>query len=569
MNKKFELKLDQAAAQHRAGRPDLAEPVYRELFEENPGSPELNHLLGVIELTKDRYAEAEVFIAQAIRRDATQAKYHNTLGAVLRKAGRKQEAIEAYQKALQVEPDFIDARHNLADVYLGMGKSQKAEHCIEKILDIEPDNIDALNNLAALNMTNDRHDTALDLLRHAVELAPDNGMVLTNLLKCLERKNLLAEASEVAFRLEAAGPDHVEGRLFAARIERRTGRENQAVASLRRLIKDTVNTKIHYHALFELGLVLDRIGQPEDAFDIFGQANALQKQRLPATVDAARYRSQIARDRNWLIPERFKIWEDSIGEDTPAPVFLVGFPRSGVTLFEQVLRAHPDIVTTGEASPLERLRNHIHQEGNYPECLNTASGQDIKKWQRLYQDYCHDILTGPLDDRVMIDTMPLNITEIGLINRILPRARIITAVRDPRDVCLSCFMQNFQPGDTLSYFNDLHTTAQLYVQIMEFWQHCRQHMALPCIEFRYEDLIADFEATTRNVLDFLDVPWSDDIIRYRDGVLARKITSASLRDVVNPMYTDAAGRWLRYQQHLEPVLELLEPYIGEFGYDAR
>jgi tetratricopeptide (TPR) repeat protein len=563
MTKNFDLRLNEALDQHRAGRPDLAEPVYRELFEENPGNAELNHLLGIIELAKDHHQEAEVFIAQAIRRDDTVSKYHNTLGALLRETGRNQEAVEAYQMALRIEPGFTQARHNLGEAFRTLGMDREAEGCFVTILETEPDNVDALNNFATFRMADYHYDEALEPLRHAATLAPDNARVLTNLLKCLEHMSLLAEASEVVFKLEAAGPGNARGKLIAARVERRTGRAAQAAGSLRGLLKKQLKPSIHSQILFELGLVLDRTGKPDEAFEIFTQANAVQPLQ---DVDPARYRSRVARDRNWFTAENLGLWEDSVGEVTPAPVFLVGFPRSGTTLLEQILRAHPGIVSTGEASPLEKLRNHLHQQGNFPECLGTAEPEDIKKWQDLFAAYCHDINGEPLDGRVIIDKTPLNIAEMGLINRLFPNAKIVTALRDPRDVCLSCLMQNYQPDDALTNFNDLQSSVQLYVLIMEYWQHCRQNMALPWIEIRYEDLTRDFEFCTRRVLDFIDIPWSDDVKQYRDGILARPITTAGFRDMANPMYTHAVGRWLKYRQHLELAYEPLAPFIEDFGY---
>jgi len=334
MNENFEHRLSQALDQHRAGRADLAEPIYRKLFEENPGNAELNHLLGIIELAKNRHAQAEVFIAQAIRRDETVPKYHNTLGALLRKTGRDREARDAYLKALQIDPGFIDARHNLGEVYRALGEPQKAEDCFREILEDAPDNVDTLNNLAALEMASNRYEPALTLIRRADALTPGNPTVLINLLKCLERMNLLEEASEVIFRLEASGSDIARGRLLAAQVERRTGRAAQAAGTLRKLLQSKPNDNVTQHALFELGLVLDRTDHAEEAFSVFAQANALQKKRWStADIDPQRYLSHVTRGRNWATPERLKIWDDGLDDDSPAPVFLLGFPRSGVAQF--------------------------------------------------------------------------------------------------------------------------------------------------------------------------------------------------------------------------------------------
>lgn len=287
--------------------------------------------------------------------------------------GRNLETVEAYKVALEIDPGFNQARHNLGAAFRILGKNQDAKNCFVDILKTESDNVDALNNFATLQMADHLYGEALEPLRHAGTMAPATARVLTNLLQCLEHMNLLAEASEFVFRLEAAGPVNARGKLITSRIERRTGREAKAASSLRRLLKTNLKPGIHALIFFKLGLILDRTDQPEEAFDIF--IKAMQSRE---GFDPSRYCSRVARDRNWFTVENLKLWDDSIGDNTPVPVFLVGFPCSGTTLLEEILRAHPAIVSTGGTSPLAQLRNYLHQQGNYPENLGMQSLKTLK-----------------------------------------------------------------------------------------------------------------------------------------------------------------------------------------------
>jgi hypothetical protein len=232
---------------------------------------------------------------------------------------------------------------------------------------------------------------------------------------------------------------------------------------------------------------------------------------------------------------------------------------------ERVLQAHPGVVTSEEESPLTPVRQRLSLTGSYPEALAGLTADDLDRATRLFWSAAEKA-AGPLGGRLLVDKLPLNIVDLGLANLLFPQARVLVALRDPRDVCLSCFMQYFLLNDAMVNFLDLRQTARTYNAVMGLWLHYRAILTLPYREYRYEDLIEDFDGVVRQVLDFLGVGWHDDVARYREKSLGQAINTPSYRNVTGAVYSRSVGRWRAYRQQLAPVLDQLKPFAAAFGY---
>jgi len=248
-------------------------------------------------------------------------------------------------------------------------------------------------------------------------------------------------------------------------------------------------------------------------------------------------------------------------------VFFVGFPRSGTTLMERALKAHPRIVTTDERSPLAPILAELGESPGYPQDLERLDGGEIAALQDRFWARAEDVL-GPLDGKVLVDKMPLNLVNLGLANGLFPDARVLVALRDPRDACLSCFMQRFQFSDAMANFLDLESTATAYAAVMALWLHYREALSAPWREYRYEDLVADFRGTVEGVLGFIGLAWHDDVLGYGERAKDQVITTPSYRQVTRAIDPRAAGRWRRYRDELSPVLPRLRPLVRALGYAA-
>ena len=195
---------------------------------------------------------------------------------------------------------------------------------------------------------------------------------------------------------------------------------------------------------------------------------------------------------------------------------------------ERALKAHPGILTTDERSPLAPILAELSASGGYPDDLGRLTGGEIAALQDRFWTVA-ETQHGPLDGRLLVDKMPLNIVNLGLANGLFPEARVLVALRDPRDACLSCVMQRFQFSDAMANFRDLEHTAASYVAVMELWLHYRQALSLPWMEYRYEDLVADFRATLEAVLAFIGVDWDDAVMAFAERAKEQVITTPSYR----------------------------------------
>jgi len=559
--------LGAAVAAHQAGRIDEAEAGYRRILAREPRCAEAHFLLGLVHLQRNRPQDALESLRQAIAIDPQDARYHNNLGKALMGLARPREALDAFKAALARVPEFDNARLGRAAALLALNRLSEAEETLQAILTRHPDHAEALVNLSVLLIKQNRNTEAAKLLRHGLAQHPRDPRLLSNLANALEKLNDLDSGEAAARRALEADPRLTEPRFSLARIDHRRGRLDEARQRLESLLNEPLRDEERLDALFELGAVLDRQGRPAAAMDAF----SLAKQQLIQSPEARqvsgqRFLERVARCRAWFTRERLGKAADLAGPADPrGPVFFVGFPRSGTTLMERVLQAHPGIVTTEEESPLTPLRQQLADLEAYPEGLASWTADDIASAAGRFWSAAEQVV-GPLEGRVLVDKLPLNIVELGLANVLFPRARVLVALRDPRDVCLSCFMQYFLLNDAMTNFLDLRQTARTYAAVMDLWLHYRASLTLPYLEYRYEDLVEDFDGVVRRVLDFIGVGWHQEVARYREKSQGRAINTPSYRHVTGAVYSRAVGRWRTYERELAPVLGDLAPFAAAFGY---
>jgi hypothetical protein len=245
---------------------------------------------------------------------------------------------------------------------------------------------------------------------------------------------------------------------------------------------------------------------------------------------------------------------------------MLGFPRSGSTLLDQILNAHPDIETLEEKPILETVEYGLGSE--YPDALATLRNADIADLRAEYFSALDQHISGSRDlSKTYIDKLPLNTARVGLIHRLFPQAKIILSLRHPCDCCLSGFMQTFQPNPAMASFLSLERAAGLYAVTMGLWRQYTEVLPIDYHCVRYEDIVADFEAEARRIIDYLRLPWTDDILNYREKMKGRRIATPSYHQVNEPIYRRSIERWRNYEEQFEKVLPVLSPFIDYFGYE--
>ena len=558
-----------AKQQHREGRIAEAEAVYLDVLKSDPENAEARHLVGVVCLQRGQLAEAEQHLRQAIELDNGQAPYYSNLGNVLGAQNRTEEAYQCFKQALNLDPQNLTALSNVTTALLSMGRASEAKPYCLRILEMVPDDTNARLNLAAVLIEERETHEAIAVLRDALEIKPGDVDLLIQLASALELVNQLDEAFEVIEQVEEINPGIARVSMLAGMISRRQGKFDIAEKHLKAAIERGLSDEEEIEAFNQLGLTFDAMGNGKEAFSAFEQSNsAMAKYVGGQMADGSGYLSEVAAIKDFFTDETSRALAEKLETDDDfRPVFFVGFPRSGTTLLEQVLKAHPGLVTTDERSPLSAVIREIRGlPGGYPHGLNRLDSNDLIRLRQSFREFCWDNIDD-LQGKQLVDKLPLNIVHLGVAKLLFPKARILVALRDPRDACLSCFMQKFEINHAMANFLELKTTGLAYEAVMNLWLHYRTGFDGSWLEYHYEDLVENFDDTVTRILDFIGVGWHEDINDYRQAAKQRVITTPSYRDVTAPVNDSALARWRRYEQELTPILPTLEPFVDVFGYD--
>ncbi len=501
----------------------------------------------------------------AARPDFPQAR--NNLAAVLTRTDRPAEAVEVLDGALASQPDFQAARFNRGAAYYALRRLAEAESDFRHILEHQPVHAGAMNELGRVMLKQTRVRQAAELFREGHRRHPEDPRFLANLASALEMLNDLPGADKAVQEALVLDPQAPALLYMRACLEHRLGRLAEARGHLDDMLSGDLSQEHRSEVLFELGEVLDELGETGNAFRTIADGNALRAQNPAAQgADGGRFLARVADARAGFTRARIQtVAARAPACERPPPVFFVGFPRSGTTLMERALKAHPQIVTTDERSPLAPILAELSENSTYPEDLAHLTGGQVKELQDRFWAGAETNL-GPLEERLLVDKMPLNIVNLGLANCLFPGARVLVALRDPRDTCLSCFMQRFQFNDAMVNFLDLERTATTYVAVMELWLQYRDTLSLPWLEYRYEDLVGDFRGTLQGVLEFIGLAWHEDIMAYGELAKDQVITTPSYRQVTREIDKGAVERWRRYRSELSPILPVLRPLVRAFGY---
>lgn len=487
----------------------------------------------------------------AVQADGSDAVAWTRLGELMLQGGAAADAVECFEGAVQARPKRAGTWFNLGGALVRVGRLADAERCFRQTVELEPKHARAWCNLGVVLRSGGSQDAAANALGEAARLKPDYGLAWSNLASCLEARNKPVEATAAADRALAAEATDPLAHLVRARLHRRAGELEEALPHIQAALAGATG-ELRARALVEAGMLQDRRGQTAQAFDAWKQgqgqlaeqpaARAFDRGTWPALVRS------ISRATASLLAAT-----PAAPDGAPPPIFMVGFPRSGTTLTEQLLAAHPALETAEERPFVERATTRA----SYPRALNAAALR--VGWRSE---------TASLqDERRLVDKLPLNIVHAAALDRAFPDGHLVVSLRDPRDVVLSAFMQDFVPNPAMVHFFDLQDAAALYVDVMTGWLEVRDQLSLPWIELRYEDLVEDVQAQARRLIGFLGLPWSDEVLNWRQVASGRRILTPSHQDVTRPIFTRARGRWRRYAEQMAPVLPMLAPLVEAFGYE--
>lgn len=580
-----------------------AKDLCEQIFRTNRTDAESLVLLGTVYRRLGSHAEAENHCRKALQLSPKLPEAHHALGAALQCQGKMQEALACYQTAIRLRPDYIDAHYFLGNALRELGQLEEAAGSYRRVLRLHPDHVATLCNLGGTLAGMHKFDEAAIHLNKANKLRPGTVPVLCNMARILqmmgrtpeaesrcreilqhdpravdaitmmaellEKSSRLKEAREYAERGLGLAPRHVGLRLVAARLARREGRHEEAVAMAEAALAENPSADHQAELHHLLGQMYDRLGDTSRAFAHFSEGNRITA-RAVSDADRHSYLRRIEQRREQFratLPLSADTAANATVTGEKSPIFLIGFPRSGTTLLEQILDSHPQLQALDERPTVVVMQKAYEgMVARRPEAATALTGAEIQELRNTYFGEASKHLRRELG-RTLVDKMPLNLINAHFIWRVFPDAKFILAMRHPCDVCLSCFMQHFILNEAMTTFTTLEDTATAYAAVMDLWQEYAKFLPLQYHMIRYEDVVENMEHEARRLFTFLELEWSDAVLDHVQHAKRRgNISTPSYHQVTQPIYKTAKYRWKRYARELEPVMGTLRPFIERFGY---
>ncbi len=478
--------------------------------EVEPRNSRVRTLLGESLLRAGDLERAETVLQDAIDLDHSQHEAHAHLASVQSALGLTEAPLRSYLTALRLRPNELTYRSQLGFLLIQQGYLPKAEHCFRLVLRQEPYNVDAIAGLA------------------------------TVLAKMGDPEGAIALAEPMI----KTGVDHPDLAHVYASLCRKLGRSNDAIPVLQRLLSRSrpLQTRAQLH--HALGELYESVGQHDAAFFAHEQANSARS----STFDPDEFERHVTDLIEVFDGVRFPI-QPLADNPTRIPVLIVGMPRTGTTLVEQVLATHPKVMGAGELEELQMLARALPEiigtETPYPQCVEQLSGEvatHLSHW------YTERMLTKAGDATRVTDKMPLNFLHLGLANLLLPNTRVIHCRRSPMDTALSCYFMHFK--DTHAFSTDLEWLGKFYVQYERLMQHWASVLELPILDVQYEEMVHYPDETMRRIVDFVGLPWHESCTRFYAN--DREVKTASADQVRKPIYTTSIGR---HVPHIDSLRE--------------
>jgi tetratricopeptide (TPR) repeat protein len=514
----------------------LSEQAVSQGFEE----PNLLTLAGQWRIRNGQLDRAYPVLLRACELAPNNIEALNAFGICLGLIGRPQDAIAVFDDALVKSPNATYLKLHRSQPLEDIGRLQEAQSALEQVLAAEPQNTQALDRLANLCARRGEMDAARTYASRALKLGP-------------------SPAATIALAM-------------AELADKKYGVAHGLVAPLTADVNaGPVNRSIAFGIA---GDALDGLDRTADAFAAYTAAREILRQSLGSAFQTEE--SAIARVRRlagYFRSAPTGAWRLPPAKAAPVPVgthvFLVGFPRSGTTLLEQAMASHGDIRTMEEVDCLGNTAGEFfYAKGGMERFAALDNGSLAQLRDRYWQGV---VAAGVKTDRpVFVDKMPLNSVHQGLIARLFPSAKILFALRDPRDVVLSCFRRRLVMSAHMYELSQLDGAAAFYGAVMDLSAVYRELLVLPRLDVRHEDMIADFDGEMRRICDFLGIGWDDSMRDFATHARGRDIKTPSAQQVVRGLNREGAGQWRRFQVQLAPILPILAPWVERFGYkDVR
>ncbi|MGH8197353.1 MAG: tetratricopeptide repeat-containing sulfotransferase family protein [Steroidobacteraceae bacterium] len=521
-----ERRLMALAAEHqREGRFEEAERLYRRVLGDNPKNVDALRLLAQIAVKTDHADEAETLLERAIALAPDYQMAIIDLGRVYKDQDRFAEALERFDRAIALDPGSPQAHYLRAATLARASFTYDAIDAYRQCLALRPSHSGALLGLGHVLKAVGDYDGAVESYHACIKNAPDSGETHWSL------------ANLKTYRFDDA---------TVAEMERHAASASGGPQS-------------EVNFLFALGKAYEDRGDFERAWHFYRGGN--EKQRALVAYDPVQ--TEAVNDRIVdVYTTEFHGERNGAGHPDPAPIFILGLPRSGSTLLEQILASHSQVEGTSELPYIGRIANSLNRNRergiNYPEAMRELTpanlrthGEEYLAWAKMHRR------SGAAR---FIDKMPNNFPNVGFISLVLPNARIIDARRHPLDACFSCYRQLFAKGQNFTY--DLTEIGEYYLQYQRMMDHWAAVVPERVLTVQYEEVVTDFETQVRRLLDFCGLTWEDACLRFYES--ERPIRTPSAEQVRQPIYDRSVGHWLNYERHLGELIDVIAPIRNRY-----
>ncbi|MBF0453238.1 MAG: sulfotransferase [Magnetococcales bacterium] len=570
--------LNKAQVYQRNGMLNEAIGLYEQILATFPENSVVLGRLSQVLLQQGKSDQALLLMKKALLIDPANKKVEDRISEIEGAKLQKKNMLADLRRTVAQNPSDLEKLFELGKFLLNGDKVDEAIVRFRKLLTVKPGHFEAMACLGRGYILKRDLIKAADQFRQVLAINGEHFEALIWLATLGELNNELEQAESYIKRALAIEPNHLKARHLHAVLLRRRGKMTEALESLEPLA-DCSHGSDGEQVHFELGKLHDRQGNYEKAMHHYILGNNLQtKGSLYKHIDKNRYLTGVEQALTDLASKsvQWSVADPKVltGE---VPAFLLGFPRSGTTLLDQILDSHPAVQVMEEKEVMSDTMAAITHQTTYGvggrEALNNSvsaiQGMDISAGRELYFMKV-DHLFSRLPKRMLIDKHPLNTVNISAISYLFPEAKIIFALRHPCDVILSSFMQNFVPNHAMANFTTIKDAVHLYCRVMTLWQKSVESLPLNVHVVRYESLVEDLEGEAKKLLGFLGLEWYEGVLDFHLHARSKKkkTVTPSYQQVVEPIYVRSKYRWLNYRKWFEPHFSELEPFVVGFGYDS-
>ena len=538
-----------------------------------PNNIEVYHLLSVVYGMLSDYEQSETYCKKALAINSNAAVVQNNLGISQKYQGKYKDAEDSFLTTIKIQNNYIDAYSNLANLYLETENINKAEQLINTAMKIDRSNL-ALNlALGNLYLKQENHKSAINIYQNILDSQPQNTDAIINLGQIYEHSGETEKALKYYYSALDIIPNYDQSIIGIASTLEKKGQYNEALTIIEPAIKNSQNIKIHIiysrihsrlkdfskaknillnasgmaaidqhrqELLYELGDVNDKQALYDEAFDAYSKANKINKFEFDRE-DTARSFEEI---KKHFTSESLKSLATSCNQSIQ-PVFIIGMPRSGTSLVEQILASHSLVFGAGEIEYIDDIIDEINTDKNtlYPHWIKDIETSTLNEKADKYIE--NSMKLSP-DARFITNKMPHNFLHLGFIQQLFPKARIIHCTRNPKDTTLSIFFHQFNKNHPYaSDLGDLNFYYQQYIDIMKHWQH---ENSLNMITINYESIINNPKKECERLINFCELPWEDDCLNFHKN--KRLVNTPSYHQVKQPLYKNAVNRHKNYLKYL-------------------